>query len=293
MTGSYNISNRSLEIHGDDARSNIALSEDDSFLYVSMNDTSYKIDQSEFDSISISSGGGDDSVRIYGDITVDSISTAGGNDSVAIFGGGHIKNLDTGSGSDMVNNMAGKIDNLNTGDGDDSISNNTLFSCAGEMKGTEITSVNTGAGNDYIVNAGIMQNVELGDGDDQFHNVTEAAVSNSVNGGDGADEITNMGRMQNLNTGFGNDRVYNNGGFMDFLNTGAGDDLLRNLGSIFSASMGDGDDQFYQYLFGRTDSLYMGKGNYQIFNYGVIKNAFTEAGNALALSLRHVTKSES
>lgn len=101
-------------------------------------------------------------------------------------------------------------------------------------------TVNIAAGD--TVETGAVLAISGGDGEEVFYN--DGRLNGGVLLGGGRDGIVNNGRIDEFaNMGAGDDTFVNgaNAYILDFVGD-AGDDTLTNSGTIYSVSMGDGDD---------------------------------------------------
>ncbi|WP_415403372.1 calcium-binding protein [Tateyamaria sp. SN3-11] len=223
------------------------------------------------------SGDGDADVVIGNTGTIGSSGRADpsitltGNGQRAILNEGDILGgIQLGGGDDLLY-TAGLIDgDVNMGGGDDIVLVRD-FVRGGEAFPGEITgTLNTGSGNDVVVNGGLIGNVNLGSGDDIYNALAlngEIAAGGRISAGTGNDIIRGGASAERVYGGSGNDEIDGNDG-NDWLNGGIngdtvrggnGDDIITGGNGRDWLSGGSGDDTIH----GGTgrDMIYGGRGD--------------------------------
>jgi Effector protein/RTX calcium-binding nonapeptide repeat (4 copies) len=169
--------------------------------------------------------GGDDTVKVLGDLPVALVLSGGGGDDTLVAGSGDDL-LDGGPGDDIIEGGAGD-DLVDAGAGDDVV---VLGSGRDEADGGDgRDALAGGAGDDYLQGGRGADVVGGGGGDDVLYGL---GGRDRLRGGAGADY---------LDGGAGDDHVAGEGG-RDVVFGGSGDDVLRDLAGGDLLAGGDGRD---------------------------------------------------
>ena len=169
-----------------------------------------------------------------------------------------------GNSSDLIDNYGSIGGDVRMGGGDDYFQNFATDTMRGDVAGT----LRMGSGDDRVLNAGTLDRVFLGDGNDFYSAVQDdlssdnydnpAVFASEVRGGNGNDVMYGGVNNDVLRGGDGNDTLYGDGG-KDRLYGGNGDDALFG---------GTGEDQ-----------IDGGRGN-DILSGGSGSDVFVFAGNS-------------
>ncbi|MBQ3337436.1 MAG: hypothetical protein IJG80_08545 [Selenomonadaceae bacterium] len=142
--------------------------------------------------VTISAGAGDDSINNNGSRVI--IEAGAGDDSIDNNGSRVI--IEAGSGDDSIANNYGHYSLINAGKGNDTIYNN----------GSQVT-IEAGDGNDTIHSNGSQVIIDAGTGNDSIYNYSYEHYS-SINAGAGDDYISNDGGAHvTIDGGIGNDII--------------------------------------------------------------------------------------
>ncbi|MBO4401808.1 MAG: VWA domain-containing protein [Selenomonadaceae bacterium] len=148
------------------------------------------------ESVTINAAEGDDSIYNYGASNV-TIYAGDGNDTINNYGSS--VTIDAGDGDNYISNLGDSV-NINSGDGNDSIYNGLteIIDADGITHSLlpNITSISSGAGNDYIRNdSGENVTINAGAGDDSIilWDIVDSVTTTSVliyKEGDGNDTVS-------------------------------------------------------------------------------------------------------
>ena len=181
------------------------------------------------------------------------------------------------SGSDYgddVENRGGARVTIAGGNGDDNIQNNARVeynnwsNTATNYRFPDSSSINAGAGNDYIKNVGNDSVLLGGEGKDTILNVYRSGshdrtfysgMNVTIYGGKGNDSIQNEGDRSIVDGGAGNDFLYNGDGFSVVITGGKGNDSIINWGYHADINGGSGKDTIE--IWGLSPTIAGGKGN--------------------------------
>jgi hypothetical protein len=168
----------------------------------------------------------------------------------------YIKPLD----ADEASKIAFLPKTLYTGDGDDKVeikvdqdemvhvNVNGKEAWSGTRKQFEALTIDTGRGNDVVINEVSGSKIQTGDGNDF---VQLFGLFNQVDTGNGDDRVESWGSYNNISTGSGNDEVSidvidplfgRETGEFNQVNTGSGDDKVRIEGDYNTVQTEDGND---------------------------------------------------
>ena len=187
-----------------------------------------------------------------------------------------------GNSSDLIDNYGSIGGDVRMGGGDDYFQNFATDTMRGDVAGT----LRMGSGDDRVLNAGTLDRVFLGDGNDFYSAVQDdlnydnydnpAVFASEVRGGNGNDVFMGGQGRDVLNGHGGNDTLMG-GNNKDVLRGGEGNDVLYGDGGKDRLYGGNGDDQ----LFGGTgeDLIDGGRGN-DMLSGGSGSDVFVFAGNS-------------
>ena len=117
-------------------------------------------------------------------------------------------------------------------------------------KGQYVT-IESGAGNDIIINGGQYVTIDSGTGNDTIKN---NAYYTLINTGSGNNLITNSGGESTINTGDGNNNIFNH----QSINCGSGDDYITSLGENLTINSGEGNNHIESMFYALVN---LGSGN--------------------------------
>jgi Ca2+-binding RTX toxin-like protein len=115
--------------------------------------------------------------------------------------------------------------------------------------------IDTGDGDDQVINSVNGAKIFTGAGNDNVNNVANNA---SIDTGDGSDEVESKGSSNIIDTGRGDD-VVKNRGTSNVIRTGSGGDWVNSRGDLNQVELGDGADYFHS--FGEENTISGGRGN--------------------------------
>ena len=143
-----------------------------------------------------------------------------------------IGDVTLGTANDTVTNSGYIALSLELGDGDNKLTNKS---------DGWISNVSAGSGNDVVSNAGNIDVLNLGDGNNTFTNAVHCEIDFGVSAGSGIDVVSNAGDIDGLNLGDGNNKLTNaaSGRIFD-VSAGIGSDVVSNAGEIDGLDLGDG-----------------------------------------------------
>ena len=193
-----------------------------------------------------------------------------------------------GNSSDLIDNYGSIGGDVRMGGGDDYFQNFATDTMRGDVAGT----LRMGSGDDRVLNAGTLDRVFLGDGNDFYSAVQDdlssdnydnpAVFASEVRGNDvmygGAnDDVFMGGQGRDVLNGHGGNDTLMGGNNKDVLRGGEGNDVLYGDGGKDRLYGGNGDDQ----LFGGTgeDLIDGGRGN-DMLSGGSGSDVFVFAGNS-------------
>ena len=183
----------------------------------------------------------------------DNVEINGGSDYDYIFNTASNVTINGGAGGDYIKNdfaysdsrIGGDHVTIKGGAGDDTIS-------AGDALSFDIF-IDSGAGNDYVLNGGKNVVIILGDGDDDYHDYV-GGENLTADGGNGNDTIHSNHSNSSIYGGAGDDYISGSG----LLDGGAGDDYISGSGLLDG---GSGNDTIYggsnSTIYGGTDNDYI------------------------------------
>ena len=196
-----------------------------------------------------------------------------------------------GNSSDLIDNYGSIGGDVRMGGGDDYFQNFATDTMRGDVAGT----LRMGSGDDRVLNAGTLDRVFLGDGNDFYSAVQDdlssdnydnpAVFASEVRGGNGNDvmyggvnnDVFMGGQGRDVLNGHGGNDTLMGGNNKDVLRGGDGNDTLYGDGGKDRLYGGNGDDA----LFGGTgeDQIDGGRGN-DILSGGSGSDVFVFAGNS-------------
>ena len=187
----------------------------------------------------------------------------------------------TGNGWDSIINSGYIQGQVSTGSGDDRLVNQLIGGIdGGETIGTITGTVNMGNGNDTVLNLGILHDVRLGAGNDNY-SVTdlgaddfffpESGASRGIAGdvrGEGGNDVLSGGAASDRLYGGGDSDTLYGGDGGDQLYGGAGNDRIfggngndKIIGGIGNDLIDGGNNNDRIYAGGGNDAIYGGNGN--------------------------------
>ena len=211
--------------------------------------------------VSINGGTGNDIISNYSDNVT--INTGEGDNTVTIYDSSNVK-ITTGDGDNFIENVNPDAENqtIQTGAGEDVILN----------IGNNVT-IDSGGGSDLVKSLGDKVKINLGAGDNSIHaegkyvSITAGDGSNSIEAnsfsygliqtGNGADYIENIGNNNTINA-LGGDNIICNIGKSNRVSAAEGDDYIENIGDFNIIDLGSGDN--YVEFFGNSNSIVSGNG---------------------------------
>ena len=214
--------------------------------------------------------------------------TSGSSITGGFFGQGDVT---LGNSSDLIDNYGSIGGDVRMGGGDDYFQNFATDTMRGDVAGT----LRMGSGDDRVLNAGTLDRVFLGDGNDFYSAVQDdlnydnydnpAVFASEVRGGNGNDvmyggandDVFMGGQGRDVLNGHGGNDTLMGGNNKDVLRGGEGNDVLYGDGGKDRLYGGNGDDQ----LFGGTgeDLIDGGRGN-DMLSGGSGSDVFVFAGNS-------------
>ena len=173
-------------------------------LVCTVNGEVFKLEVPKDQSLTIRTGGGNDTIKVDSDVKVNCV-LEGGDDNDTITGGGGNNTIEGGTGDDILNGGAGG-DYISGGKGNDRIEggdgNNVLYGGTGDDK------VFGGAGNDYIEGGSGNDDVRGYDGDDILSGGTG---DNAIGAGNGKDVVYSNNGVDTISNMSGQDKVFRQG----------------------------------------------------------------------------------
>ncbi len=207
-TGAGPISNRVLTINGTSAADRIGFSVAGNNLLVSINNVESSFPTSEFDTINVYSGDGNDRVDLAA-IDINAYVSAGGGDDTVLGGGG----------KDSLTGGAGK-NRLYGGDNDDRLNGSNGRDFFYGEGGADRLYGNDG--NDYLDGGGGVDRVYGGNGDDS---IIGGSSNDKLYGEAGADTINGGAGRDLMNGDAGADVFYARDGYVDIIDGGSNSDF--------------------------------------------------------------------
>ncbi len=209
--------------------------------------------------VTISGGGGYDTVYNSEDASNSSISGDEGNDSIKNYASQ--VTIEGGAGNDSIVNQDSEnvLFKYSSGDGNDTIKgfNPTSTLKIGDGTGTYSTQT---SGNDVLINVGKgvikLENVYATTNRIHINNDTIDFELKTVNLNDGNDSISNYDTLVKINGGSGNDSIYNYAKYV-VINGNAGADSISNYGNNVTIDGGNNNDTISNtYLYSNRTSYY-------------------------------------
>ncbi len=167
----------------------------------------------------IDTNGGNDSIAIGDNATIEKIETGDGDDTIAIGDNLTADDIKTGDGADDLTIGDGAtVEKIETGDGDDTIA-------IGDNLTADDIKTGDGADDLTIGDGATVDDIDSGKGDDSI-SFGDNLVADDIKTGDGADDLT-----------------FGDGATVDDVKTGKGDDVVT-IGDDFTGDKVETNDGF-------------------------------------------------